>query len=561
MWCKQVVLVTARALFDMAELGHGQMTDNVTARTQIARYHFERNSGMSSYSEYKTTKIKLLSSYARTAITQSCWNLSVEKNLKNSTYFMFSIEHFMAKKKTFVVVRTTASKSRWIMACMGENCTSVRDLSDRGYLSPKFKIFKATLEELVDEAFTHIVLSVPKKEKDAMFEINFLQDEEYLRNITMPHILSNVWTFYKGYGDRHHFGGSSNPMQFYYRLNINELHNIYYVYKASLAGNDRSSATLLELSLEDDSSKFGSNGTISVSLPRPGQNLIPTLSVFTDGHNEFNMEVKVQLIAVMGQIIRFHGVSLISMLVINVMLVYSYQLKLLLYEGSCPSTAESHHITAKPYKIQPFVSVIKAVYGWEVFSQYWGSLGLPHPDAIVAEDQHKVWFSFAPFFMFVFAYEIFSLILFVQDKLFELFGKVLSRMQPYSDVFESEASFATTFIHIVLLAISASVSGGLTLFLICFLNWVNLCRLYPTIAIPGSKEDTRERNTSGSTLPNNEAKFNVTLTQHYLWLSLALLTLPSIIGFVKNYRYILVLFLFLSIFFIRTSSHFFTNFY
>ncbi|KAH0511694.1 GPI inositol-deacylase [Microtus ochrogaster] len=87
------------------------------------------------------------------------------------------------------------------------------------------------------------------------------------------------------------------------------------------------------------------------------------------------------------EVVSFHGGAYPAYVVSSIMLAYGGQLSSLLTTGYCLEYATILDKEAKPYRVDPFVIMIKFLLGYRWFKDLWDGLFLPELEAIVLTSQ------------------------------------------------------------------------------------------------------------------------------------------------------------------------------
>ncbi|POI28955.1 hypothetical protein CIB84_007295, partial [Bambusicola thoracicus] len=76
--------------------------------------------------------------------------------------------------------------------------------------------------------------------------------------------------------------------------------------------------------------------------------------------------LKTSFLQILGQIIRFHAGALPVYVVSNILLTYGGQLNTLMSTGQCSEFSLELVRTAKPYKVEPIISIVVFLQGYSV---------------------------------------------------------------------------------------------------------------------------------------------------------------------------------------------------
>lgn len=560
-WCKQVVKVVTRSLFDMVDSNTGQISEDKDYRLKVARHHFISNSGLDPSKWGKESRIKLINTYQVNHINAMQWTSATRSAEDASAYYFVDLHAAIKEGKSHVIIRTTLVINKWILGCESPNCKSAVDLSELGYLTPEYKVAELDAAELIAREISHILLKVPKLSKHiGSVDMNIISKNDDLINVSVPHIFSNLWTLNQGYTVNNTLGHVKGV--YYHNLALVGLQSIYHAYIISIKpihSSGKSKNVMMALKLPShDVMTYSNTSEMSVKLISTSGTEDPTVFVYTDGVSAYSITIRPDFVGILGQIIRYEWPILPSMITFNILLAFSYQLKVVVSGGTCQSTKEAHGISAKPYKLQPFINLVKALYAYEWFSSAWQTVGLPIPDANRLDDDYRIWFAFLPLVMFLYAAEIFSAVLLFVSHLVSV-GAILCRKFVKSPTHaDYEPKFLTSVLHAAITAGLLTVSSGLALWYIAAVNYIDLCVLAAkskmtidssdssdkkatdgavrTFGHEDSHSDSHEPNTTKDQQSEESllSAYNIKLTLQLIWIVLAIISLPSMFSWIKG---------------------------
>uniref|UniRef100_H2Z5S3 Uncharacterized protein n=1 Tax=Ciona savignyi TaxID=51511 RepID=H2Z5S3_CIOSA len=197
-----------------------------------------------------------------------------------------------------------------------------------------------------------------------------------------------------------------------------------------------------------------------------------TIHIYLPDSRSLDVQIKVQFFEVLGQLVRYFGTMLPVFVLCNIMLTYYYQVGQINLGKPCHSLRDAHNLSSKPYKVQPFISLLKFCFGYEWFKLLWYSIGLPQPDSIILDKNYKLWFSFLPLILFLYAFEILSVTMMLQTFTIKMFSKVLTLFSYTESIFKHQV------FHSLALAFLLQTHSAFSLLYIVLMCFTNLCSSY-----------------------------------------------------------------------------------
>uniref|UniRef100_F6YLE5 GPI inositol-deacylase n=1 Tax=Ciona intestinalis TaxID=7719 RepID=F6YLE5_CIOIN len=551
-WCKQLVMATVRYLFDITDPKSHQVVVDVQQRVRAMEYHFKKHPGYGSVANRDSPqKFKPSSAYTWKPVSDFLWSLNKEE-AGSGSYFTFDITHFVKQFTYHLVARTDSVREKWVLACkqaVNEKCVEATDLS---YSSTgMMRIIHLDLRVLEEQGFTYVVFPASKVKEGKVLGVNILSDHEISSEVGVPHVFSNLWTFGAGYKHSIAMHGAEN--RFYYKTVLKDFQAIYQVFKL-----DFPKGAVLKTEIPWDKGQEDIQKTsIVVKLRNTPHDLEDNVVVhiYMDTPGPVDLQIKVQYFEVLGQIVRYFYMMLPVFVLCNVMFTYCYQVNQMQLGKPCHSLYDAHSISSKPYKVQPFISLLKLFFGYQWFKLLWYNVGLPTPDSIILETDHRMWFTMAPLILFLYGFELFSITRVMQVYAIKLLGKIFGGF----DNLLTGPKYLYLIFHSVVLSLLLQVNSSFALLYILLAYYGKLMLLYNVADMdklnntPYIKEDTTDK---GELEPmprktgskdevsqseesfDNDAKYefsvNFIVVQLYLWLFI--FTLPSFAGFIQNYR-------------------------
>uniref|UniRef100_S4R858 GPI inositol-deacylase n=1 Tax=Petromyzon marinus TaxID=7757 RepID=S4R858_PETMA len=399
-WCKELVLATVRALFDMVDSKTRQITDDAEKRLAILRHHFVQHPGLS-FSHERRPAASFQARAAWVFVQEPHWTLQKAKGYKTS-YFAFPrlsdvYSHLYCRSHNL-------DSTSWLYGCTVHNetsCTEGVDLSWEAELLPSLKTVLLKLEDL--PALTHVAVLARSTAGSLACELIAWNNRSSALPVTNALSLEGL---------------TSNSLSIpsaglLHIVNLTDFVQVYQAFTVYIKPTcEITSAThLVRLTVpwfkEDSFTTMNASDVTALSVKlhtgRPlGNEAMPSLQLHGHADCRDKVTIKTSFLEVMGQFVRFHAECFPAYFVANILLVFGKQLLDQQSKEPCPPFQAAIEVAAKPFHIQPFVNLLKLFMGWEWFHAAWAALLLPEPDAVLLE-RRAVWHNLLPLFMFLLA--------------------------------------------------------------------------------------------------------------------------------------------------------------
>ncbi|KFV11477.1 GPI inositol-deacylase, partial [Tauraco erythrolophus] len=283
---------------------------------------------------------------------------------------------------------------------------------------------------------------------------------------------------------------------------------------------------------------------------------VPELNIYASSDCQYEVILKTSLLQILGQIIRFHAGTLPVYIVSNILLAYGGQLSTLISTGQCSDFSLELVRTAKPYKVEPLISIVVFLQGFNWFREIWESLSLPEVDAAVLNSR-DAWFPLVSLILFLFGTGIayWSGVFF--STCLRLFSSLWSTLIRPTVLQKDKLITPRRLCGVLPLALlSWTTCGAFAVFIIYLQYLFKVIKLHVNDS-DCSKETSRNSSThtvkkqssmdstskATQSLSNsttiaeavNSLKMHVTILNLFTWI--VLLNLPSLIYWLKNLRY------------------------
>ncbi|XP_068804369.1 GPI inositol-deacylase isoform X4 [Struthio camelus] len=539
-WCKELILAMIRAFFDLIDENTRQITEDPKKRMSVLNHHFVRHPAKM-FEESPDAFTELTGAFTWIKVKTSKWTYSVY----NDT-------------------------SSWIYGCINSNssmCLEATDLSWRAELLPTVKVVILKLQDY--PSLSHVVIYVqPAVGNKFTLDCEFFKEDS--RTVWLP--VTPLFSF--GLSSRKILLNSTGLL---YNVQLQHFDHIYQAFKiyieshCHLLKERKPSVYRLHIPWSHEDSvtvaKVPSFTEISAKLhvAQPGNDSsVPVLNIYSSSDCQYEIILKTSLLQILGQIIRFHGCSLPVYVVANILLTYGGQLSTLISTGQCSEFSLELVRSAKPYKVDPVISIVVFLLGFNWFREIWDSLSLPEVDAAVLSSQ-DAWFPLVSLILFLFGAGIayWSGVFFSSS--LRLFSSLwLTLIRP--SVLQKDNELITprrVCVVVSLALVSWTTCGAFTIFIIYLRYVFKVIKLHVSVraeqnTLNGDSEHSKETSqnaikhtvkkqssvdgTSEATqfLCNNRTiaedvstlRMHVTMLNLFTWI--VLLNLPSLIYWLKN---------------------------
>ncbi|KAF1506170.1 GPI inositol-deacylase, partial [Megadyptes antipodes antipodes] len=404
-WCKELILATIRAFFDLIDENTRQITEDPKKRMSVLNHHFVRHPAKI-FEENPEAFTELTGAFMWITVKASKWTYSLY-NDSDGKYFTFPLASHRKSYSHVYCENSMLDPSSWIYGCVNSNssmCLEATDLSWRAELLPTTKVVILKLQDY--PSLSHIVIQVPPTVGNKYtLDCEFFKEDSRTVQLPVTHLFS--------------FGLSSskillNSTGLLYNVQLQHFNQIYQAFKIYIESHCQSlkerkpSVYRLHIPWSHEDSiivaKVPSFTEISAKLhiAQPeNDSRIPELNIYSSSDCQYEVILKTSLLQVLGQIIRFHAGSLPVYIVSNILLTYGGQLSTLISTGQCSDFSLELVRTAKPYKVEPLISIVVFLQGFNWFREIWQSLSLPEVDAAVLSSR-DAWFPLVSLILFLF---------------------------------------------------------------------------------------------------------------------------------------------------------------
>eukprot|EP00076_Gallus_gallus_P042741 XP_025008279.1 GPI inositol-deacylase isoform X2 [Gallus gallus] len=336
-WCKELILATIRAFFDLIDENTRQITEDPKKRMSVLNHHFVRHPGKI-FEENPEAFTELTGTFAWIKVKTSKWTYSVY-NDSDGKYFTFPLASHRESYSHIYCENTMLDTSSWIYGCMNSNssvCLEATDLSWRAELLPTIKVVILKLQDY--PSLSHIVILVPPSAGNKFtLDCEFFKEDS--RTIQLP--VTNLFSF----------GLSSskillNSSGLFYNVQLQHFNQVYQAFKIHVESHCQSlierkpSVYRLHIPWSHEDSVTVVNvpsfteisAKLHIAQPE-NESRVPVLNIYSSSDCQYEVILKTSFLQVLGQIIRFHAGALPVYVVSNILLTYGGQLNTLMSTG------------------------------------------------------------------------------------------------------------------------------------------------------------------------------------------------------------------------------------
>ncbi|XP_061181970.1 GPI inositol-deacylase-like [Saccostrea echinata] len=541
-WCKEVVMATVRAIFDIVDTSTNQISTDADRRMDVFRHYFLSHSGAKKYIRTWAKEITLDPAATWMMENGLTWEFARDK-VKEPTYI--SVPIVRKREDTFVAVSDIEAND-WICVCKSETgdgrCKKCKNLSKNGEAIPPSdsgrKVIHINLKKY--KSMTHLVIIVPRTyEKVEVMGDIYRKDDRHL-SYRMPGFMDMLMTYPESVTQGTGILTLFNDTLFYdlHLLNMDLILKAFTVKlepkRCSAAKPDLHDGYMMKLhvpgSNEDTISfnKLSETGYLPLKLQ--SGNIDNTkdveLKVYTDPTCTYQLMILVSPVQMLGQFVRFYGTLLPAFMVAVLLMGVVHQLRCMAKDGICPALLDAISDNGKPYFIIPVVMFLNFICHLSVIQQILGENSSLLPDTKELTNQGLMLRSL-PLLLYLIALGLVNF----QCLVIDLGMKFLSRVAGllFSCCPVPASSDRLVQVSLVLaLVLSGGLCGTLGLIICYFICIVKVLRTYHIL-----RQNILESRT--------QSRYNLYLTVLLLLMWVTALNLPPLIVWLRNIQYFITL--------------------
>ncbi|XP_047670998.1 GPI inositol-deacylase [Tachysurus fulvidraco] len=385
-WCKELVLATVRAFFDLIDPETGQFTKDTEKRKSVLNHHFIRHPVQLPAEQIDTPVSFSGSLEAWSEVNTLRLFYSAPKEVQVQ-YFLFALSSRRKAYTHFYCRNSNLEMSSWLFGCTqmnGSVCEQAVDLSPRTELLPAYKVLIVKLSELF--GISHLVIDASNlNTRQFIVECEWQREESLTIPVPVPHVLS--------------FGLTVSDVMIsssslLHTLQLHHFHQVYQAFKITVSSQCKVTKERLPniyrlkvpWSQEDSFVTAGIPSVTEISgmlhTSRKDNSSSALLQLHAAPNCQYKISVRTSFPKVLGQILRFCGPAMPVYVAVVLMLALKRQLTSVLRTGRAVNTRDTIAKSLQLHKLEPPVLLLHLFLrqGW--FQECWSALALPAVDLL-----------------------------------------------------------------------------------------------------------------------------------------------------------------------------------
>ncbi|XP_041699974.2 GPI inositol-deacylase isoform X2 [Coregonus clupeaformis] len=388
-WCKELVLATVRAFFDLIEPETGQFSDDPKRRMAILNHHFIRHP-VRVLGEQLEMPISLSGSpetWTEVNTLRLAYSAPKEGQAK---YFLFALSSRRKAYSHFYCRSNNLEMTSWVYGCTqmnGSMCVQAVDLSLGTEILPAFKVLTLNLSEL--SSVSHlIVVASNLNGRQFKVECEWQRQESQTISVPVPHVLS--------------FGMSVsdvtlNSTGLRHTIELQHFHQVYQAFRISVVSHCKvTKADRLPNVYIMKVPWFREDSVTTSSIPsvteisgmlhtsRPDNTAGVLLQLHTAPNCHYKVSVRTSFPRVLGQVLRFCGPVLPVYVAVALLLACGGQMSSVVRMGRPLQMSHAVARSLQPHKVDLPVYLLHLLLRYSWFQDGWSTLHLPPLDALPA---------------------------------------------------------------------------------------------------------------------------------------------------------------------------------
>ncbi|MEQ2278628.1 hypothetical protein AMECASPLE_000868 [Ameca splendens] len=385
-WCKELVLATVRAFFDLIDAETRQFTDSPERKLTVLNHHFIKHP-VRMMRDVQNSSISILDvpeAWSEVNTLRLSYRTPKEGQLK---YFLFALSSRRKAYSHFYCRSNNMEMSSWVFGCVhtnGSSCVRAVDLSMGTELLPPYKVLILSLSDLA--SVTHLVVSASNLNgKQFTVECEWQREESQTLSVSVPHVLSFGFTV---------SDVTVNSSGLLHNIQLLHFHQVYQAFRINVVSQCRVNRDRLPSVYRIRVSWFREDSFTTASVPsaaeisgmlhtsRPDDSSDVLLQLHTAPNCQYKVSLRTSFPKVLGQALRFCGPMVPVYTAVTLLLACGGQLSTILKSGRAADMSQMVGRGLQPHKINLPVYLLHILLSCSRFQEILSIISIPPEDTL-----------------------------------------------------------------------------------------------------------------------------------------------------------------------------------
>ncbi|XP_061697618.1 GPI inositol-deacylase [Syngnathoides biaculeatus] len=384
-WCKELILATVRAFFDLVDPETRQFTDNPMKKIAVLKHHFIRHPArmLGETQKPSVSTLDAPEAWSEVNTLRLAYTTTKEVEVK---YFVFALSSRRKAYSDFYCRSSNQDMTSWLYGCVhwnGSSCVHMVDLSKGAELLPPYKVLTLNLSDL--SSFTHLVVSASNVNgKEFTVECEWQRHQSLTLSASVPHVLS--------------FGLAVSEVTInfsglFHTIELQHFHQVYQAFRINVASQCKVQKVRVPPSVyRMQVPWFLEDSLVTASVPsvteisgmlhtnRPDNSSSVLLQLHTAPNCQYKVSVRSSFPRVLGQILRFFGPMVPVYTTVTLLLSCGCQMSAIRKSGRPANISLALGKGLQPHKVNLSVYILHILLSCNWLKDTWSVLCLPLMD-------------------------------------------------------------------------------------------------------------------------------------------------------------------------------------
>ncbi|XP_062312383.1 GPI inositol-deacylase [Osmerus eperlanus] len=385
-WCKELVLASVRALFDLIDPQSGQFSEDPERRMAVLNHHFIRHP-VHMLNEPQEAPFSFSGSpdvWSEVNTLRLAYTAPKEGQVK---YFLFALSSRRKAYSHFYCRSTSLEMTSWVYGCTQRNgsmCVQAVDLSSGTELLPAYKVLILRLRDM--SAVSHLVVGASNLNgKQFTVECEWQREESQTISVSVPHVLSFGMTA---------SDATVNSSGLLHIIELKHFHQVYQAFRINVVSHCKVAKDRLPNVYRMKVPWFREDSLTTSSVPsvtelsgmlhtsRPDNTSGVLLQLHTAPNCQYKVSVRTSFPRVLGQVLRVCGQVLPVYTAVALLLACRGQLSSIVRTGGSLEMSQAVAGGLQPHKVDLPIYLLLLLLRQSWFQEGWSALCLPPVDAL-----------------------------------------------------------------------------------------------------------------------------------------------------------------------------------